>query len=198
MTAPVQPDFSHLTATTSTETFTNTPVAEPEYGPDVDASPAEAPFENLAPSSAKPPRDARKRPRGTVFGKKGEPTQPKAKVPQSSVRALTQADQDKISEYYVYFAMGVAPFRMATAQAITEQSDACAAAWMEMARKNVKVRKMIVGALEGGATGKLFFAHLPILISITPMDGIQKLMPKMFEILDRLRNTYHTEETQAA
>jgi hypothetical protein len=198
MTTPTQPDFSHLdlNATPSTENIGET---TEDFGPDVNAAPP--PFENIPVGTAAPPRDKRKRPRGTVFSRKsGEPvaTTPKAKIPQSSVRALTQADQDKIAEYYVYLAMGVAPFRMATAQAITEQSDACAAAWMEMARKNVKVRKMIVGALEGGATGKLIFAHLPILISITPMDGIQKLMPKMFEVLDRLRNTYHTEETQAA
>lgn len=178
MTAPVQPDFSHLTATTSDEQFTSTPDTTAEYGPDVDASPADAPFDNLPPSTAKPPRDARKRPRGTVFGKKDTPTQPKAKLPQSSVRALTNADKDKIAEYYVYLSMGVMPFRPQTAQAIVESSDACADAWMEMARKNVKVRKIVVNALEGGALGKLIAAHVPILMTLMPQGFIEQRLAR--------------------
>lgn len=88
----------------------------------------------------------------------------------SGIRQLTKEDEEQIATAYTFFAAGIMPFRMKTAQAVAESADQCAAAWVQMAKKNDRIRKMILAALEGGAAGALFFAHLPIVISLMPED----------------------------
>jgi len=166
MTAP---DFSHLVSTSE-------PLVEPQVGPDAGAADAAVadtpPFENVKVGGRKPPRSGTPRSTKSVFGKKSD----KPKAAASSVRQLTKADAERLSEYYVYASMALMPFRPATAQAVAQQADDCAEAWMEFAQKNVGARRVLVKILEGGAWGKIVAAHVPILLTLIPPGFMESRM----------------------
>ncbi len=137
-----------------------------EYGPDHSAPLSTEDIARQAIENGAPKQNRGKRaPRATesVLGNLGQNTKRN-----SGIRQLTKDDQEQIATAYTFFAAGIMPFRMKTAQAIAESADNCAAAWMEMAKKNDRIRKWILGALEGGALGALVFAHFPIIVSLMP------------------------------
>lgn len=147
--------------------------AEEDFGPDHAAPLSTEDIARQAIENGAPKQNRGKRaPRATesVLGNLGQNTKRN-----SGIRQLTKDDQEQIATAYTFFAAGIMPFRMKTAQAIAESADNCAAAWVEMSKKNDRIRKWILGALEGGALGALVFAHFPILVSLMPENMSETL-----------------------
>jgi hypothetical protein len=93
----------------------------------------------------------------------------------SGIRQLTQDDKAKISALYVYGSMGLMPFKPEAASAMANAADACAEAWLELSKKNDAVRRVLVALVEGGAWGKVFAAHTPIILTLLPKNAIPAL-----------------------
>jgi len=87
-------------------------------------------------------------------------------------RALVKGDIDKLAGMYALMGMAVAPVKPQIGLAFTEQADACATAWFDVARENDAVRRAILWIVEGGAWGALFLAHIPIIITAIPPDAL--------------------------
>jgi hypothetical protein len=153
--------------------------SDSDFGPDPSGASDESPsvFENLRKSKVKPPRTNGRAPRSTAetFGKLG--TNKKARSP---VRKLTSTDRDKIESLYTFGAMGLMSFRPKAATVMAESADKCADAWMELADQNDSVRRALLAIMEGGVWGKIFAAHLPILVALIPESAI----PPMFRGVD--------------
>lgn len=98
------------------------------------------------------------------------------KKPRSGVRALTEKDKEKIAGLYVAAAMGTMPFKPEVAQALATAADDCADAWYDLAKENDSVRRILLLIIEGGAWGKVFAAHVPILLALLPKDAFQGLL----------------------
>lgn len=142
-------------------------------------TPSEAfgPDHTSAPVTEPPKVNQKNPPRSTtsVFGKLGT-----NKKPRSGVRALTNDDKEKIATLYTFGAMGLMPFKPKAAQAMAGSADKCAEAWFDMARENDRVRRVLLMLIEGGAWGKVFAAHTPILIALLP----EGMMPAQFQGFD--------------
>lgn len=172
-----QPDFSHLdlNANASTATFTDVPV-DPPFGPDANATPpADSPFENVTAPPKSAPKSGKPKPVREAFKNLGNNTKPR-----SGIRALTTDDRDKIANLYVVAGMGLMAFREDTALALANSADACADAWMDVAKKNDRVRRVLLAMVEGGVWGKMFMAHLPILLTLVPDDALKRLPFSVF------------------
>jgi hypothetical protein len=159
------------------------PVTEPgipvqpsnAFGPDHSKTTEEIAQEFL---NKKPPKVNQKtppKPGASVFKSLGQ-----NKKPRSGVRALTVKDKEKIASLYTFGAMGLMPFKQNAAMAMARSADACAEAWYEMAQENDGVRRALLMLIEGGAWGKVFAAHTPILIALLP----ERFMPPMFANFD--------------
>jgi hypothetical protein len=149
-----------------------------EFGPDSDVPSDEptSPFENLRARKIKPRTNGRApRSAADTFGKLG--TNKKTRSP---VRKLTVTDRDKIASLYTFGAMGLMSFRPQAAQVMAESADKCADAWMELADQNDSVRRALLAIMEGGVWGKIFAAHLPILVALIP----ESALPPMFRGVD--------------
>lgn len=85
-----------------------------------------------------------------------------------AVAKLTAADQRKITNFYSYLALAVAPFNSKAAVALADNGEKCSEAWVELANQNIRVRKAILGMLEGGAWGMVIGAHVPIILASLP------------------------------
>lgn len=156
-------------------------IAEPstaEFGPDATAAVDEdsGPFANLKTRKAAPRVNGRApRSAGSTFGKLGGKLGTNKKL-RSPVRKLTPTDRDKIATLYTFGAAGLMPFRQKAAMAMAEGAETCADAWMELADQNDNVRRVLLAFLEGGVWGKVFAAHLPILVALIP----ESALPPMF------------------
>jgi hypothetical protein len=164
------------------------PVPQPSsaFGPDHTKSTEEIAQEFL---DRKPPKVNQKNPPksgASVFKTLGQ-----NKKPRSGVRALTVKDKEKIATLYTFGAMGLMPFKQKAAQAMAQSADACAEAWYEMAQENDGVRRVLLMLIEGGAWGKVFAAHTPILIALLP----DRLMPPMFANFDMSAFLQNEEES---
>lgn len=143
----------------------------------------------LAPKAAKPKADP-----GPGFGPDftqtdGEPVRPpkinekhppkpsplgnlgQNKKLRSPVRKLTEDDKGRVAALYTILAGIVRIFKPVAAQAIEFQTESCVDAWWDLAENNDKVRRALLALIEGGDWGKLFLAHLPIVVAVLP-DGI--------------------------
>lgn len=168
------PDFSHLNLKKSDAEFDAASDAT-EFGPDVTAIP-EQPFDNLKAKKASAPKGRPgTRSAGSVFGKLGQ-----NKKSRSTARALVLADKEKIANLYVYGSMGIMPFKQDTAMAMANSAEACADAWFDLAKENDTVRRAILAMIEGGVWGKVFFAHMPILVSLIPGDVMASRFGALF------------------
>lgn len=97
------------------------------------------------------------------------------KKPRSGVRAMTDKDRDKVAQLYLAAAMGTMPFKPKVSQALATSADDCADAWVELAKENDSVRRILLMLIEGGAWGKLFAAHAPILMALLPDDAFANM-----------------------
>lgn len=88
----------------------------------------------------------------------------------SGVRALTKSDRERIVGLYVSIGFGVMMVNQPVARTIAEQSEACADAWIDLARENDSVRRALLFVIEGGAWGAVFVAHMPIMLALLPED----------------------------
>lgn len=95
----------------------------------------------------------------------------------SAVRALTNSDRDALIQFYVGVGMTAKMFNSRAADAIVEQAESCANAWMELAKKNDAVRKALLAMMEGGAWGGVIFAHLPIVMAFLPEGAMARILP---------------------
>lgn len=142
----------------------NTSPSDVEFGPDPSRVP-EMPKVN----EKNPPRSARSVKNGD---KNGGFTLGMNAKPRSGIPQLTTEDRDKIASLYTFAAMGVMPFKQDAAKAMAGSAEACADAWMELSKKNDGVRRVIKALVEGGAWGKVFAAHTPILLALLPANAI--------------------------
>lgn len=88
----------------------------------------------------------------------------------SGVRQLTKSDHDKIEGLYITLGFGVMLVNQPAAQVIAEQATPCADAWVNLARENDGVRRILLFMIEGGAWGAVFVAHLPIMFALLPKE----------------------------
>lgn len=109
---------------------------------------------------------------GGILGNLGQ-----NKKTRSGIRPLVKADKEAITQLYVYSAMAVMQFRPTTAQAMAENAERCADAWVELASKNDAVRRAILALVEGGAWSGIFLAHAPILLTMIPEGIGARFMP---------------------
>jgi hypothetical protein len=143
-----------------------------DFGPDHTAAENSSPFENLTGKARPNPRRGRP-PRSTAdaFGKLG--TNKKARSP---VRKLSASDREKIVSLYTFGAMGLMTVRPKAATAMANSAENCADAWVELADQNDNVRRALLAIIEGGVWGKIFAAHMPILLALLPENSL----PPMF------------------
>lgn len=94
------------------------------------------------------------------------------KAARSPVRKLTEADRQKIEDFYagisLAFVMPTPLFNQDAAEACASQAKACADAWYRLAENNDAVRRVVLMFIEGGAWGALVTAHLPIALAFLP------------------------------
>jgi hypothetical protein len=88
----------------------------------------------------------------------------------SGVRQLTKSDHDKIEGLYITLGFGVMLVNQPAAQVIAEQATPCADAWVNLARENDGIRRILLFMIEGGAWGAVFVAHLPIMFALLPKE----------------------------
>lgn len=130
----------------------------------VDEIPAEdfGPDPQAVPPDDKPPSEGKKKAQEFIG------TLGKNKKARGGPRRLTVKDRDKIVSLYASIAMPVMMFKPATGQAIAENTESCADAWMQLAEENDSVRRTLLMLIEGGAWGAVIAAHLPILLTLAP------------------------------
>lgn len=102
--------------------------------------------------------------------------------PRSGIRKLTGDDREYIVNAYVLFANMARTFHPRFATALTDQSEFCADAWMELAEKNDTVRRNILAFIEGGGWGKVFVAHVPVLMAVLPEKTLEKMLERSMDI----------------
>lgn len=108
------------------------------------------------------------------------------------LRPLTTEDRDKLAALYAGLgagvkagaAIGLPVLRERTGEALADNAETCADAWMEMAAENNHVRRAILFLVEGGAWTKLLVAHMPILATLmpeTPPKWMQDILARRME-----------------
>jgi len=108
------------------------------------------------------------------------------------LRPLTTEDRDKLAALYAGLgagvkagaAIGLPVLRERTGDALADNAETCADAWIDMAAENNHVRRAILFLVEGGAWTKLFVAHLPILATLmpeTPPKWMQDILARRME-----------------
>jgi hypothetical protein len=172
MANPQPPEWSE-----SETSGAGVPFPEPSnaFGPDYTKTSEEIAQDFIG---KRPPKVNQKnppRPANSVFGKLGQ-----NKKPRSGIRALVEADKEKIASLYTFGAMGLMPFKPKAAQAMAISAEKCAEAWYELARENDGVRRALLMLIEGGVWGKVFAAHTPIILALLP----ERMMPPMFAGFD--------------
>lgn len=174
MNAPTPPEWTEPVDTATEVPF---PIPQPSqaFGPDHTLSTEEIAQEAINRRIPKVNQNKPPKPASSAFGKLGQ-----NKKPRSGVRALTVQDKDKIASLYTFGAMGLMPFKPKAAQAMAMSAEKCAEAWYEMARENDGVRRVLLMLIEGGAWGKVFAAHTPIILALLP----ENMMPPMFSGFD--------------
>lgn len=149
------------------EEFTRDTVnnATDNFGPDFTKSAAETPIR-----------------RHTKVKSEGKPfasTLGLNKKPRSGVRAIVEADKEKIASLYMFAGMGIMPLNMKVGEAFGTAANDCAEAWYQLAKENDAVRRVILGLIEGGAWGKVFAAHSPIIFAAIPEDFRARIFDRM-------------------
>lgn len=136
----------------------------PDYGPD---------FTQTEGNGTKPPPKSSQKnpPRKSPFDTLGQ-----NKKLRSPIRKLSEQDRPRVQSLYVVVAGVVRIFHPRAALAIDMQADACVTAWFELAENNDKVRRALLAVIEGGDWGKLFMAHLPIIIAVLPESMVERVM----------------------
>lgn len=146
-----------------------------DFGPDHTDATDVPPFENIPTKTAPKPRNGREPRAGkSVFGNLGQ-----NKKLRSPVRKLTEKDRDAIASGYMYGAMGVMLFNEPAAKLMATSATKYADCWLDVADENDKVRRFILGLMEGGVWGKLFLAHMPLLALMVPKSA---LPPKLRDV----------------
>ena len=102
--------------------------------------------------------------------------------PRSGIRKLTGDDREYIVNSYVMFANMARGFHPRFATALAEQSEFCADAWMELAEKNDSVRRNILAFIEGGGWGKVFVAHVPVLMAVLPEKTLERMLERSMDL----------------
>lgn len=92
------------------------------------------------------------------------------KKPRSGVRALNKQDAERLTNWYLGFALMLAPLNRNASKAIADNVDQCVDAWLDLAAQNDNVRRFLLSILEGGAWSKVIGAHMPILYAAVPPD----------------------------
>lgn len=103
----------------------------------------------------------------------------------SPIRRLTDDDEAVLAAWYVRIGKIVRKFRPELATALDEQADDCAHTWCELAATNDKVRRTILGVIEGGEWSKVIAAHTPIFMAVIPTSVVEKIMFRSFELFAR-------------
>lgn len=105
------------------------------------------------------------------------------KATRSPVRKLTEADRQKIEDFYagisLVFVMPTPLFNEDAANATAGQAKACADAWYRLAENNDSVRRVVLMFIEGGAWGAIVTAHIPIFLAFLP-ESTKSAMGSMF------------------
>jgi hypothetical protein len=149
------------------------PQTSEAFGPDHTRSTEDVVKEKLAADGINPPKTAERNPPRRARGLGQNVNR------NSGVRQLTKDDRDKIAALYTFGAAGIMPFRMKTAQAMAESAETCADAWVDLAKKNDSVRRVLLMLIEGGAIGALFAAHLPIIMTLLPETALSGMFKGM-------------------
>lgn len=146
------------------------------FGPDASRTDEKPTFNEKVPSpAAQKAKEA--------LGSLGDNTKPR-----SGVRKLGESDREWIVRKYTTFAKMAHPFHPNFANALADQADECADAWMGVAEKNDKVRRQILAAIEGGAWGELIVAHGPIVIALLPERFLNKMLDRSMELFGSFLN----------
>lgn len=103
----------------------------------------------------------------------------------SPIRRLNDDDEKTLADWYRRAAKIARKFRPELADALEEQADDCAHTWCELAATNDKVRRMILGVIEGGEWGKVMAAHTPIIMAVLPASVIEKIVLRGFALFAR-------------
>lgn len=153
------------------------------FGPDASKTDEKPDFGEKESPAAKKARDA--------LGSLGNNTRPR-----SGVRQLGASDHAWIQGKYLTVSRVARPFHPNFADAMEQQSEMCADAWMNIAAKNDKVRKQILAAIEGGAWGELILAHSPIFMALLPERFLNRLLDQSMELFGSFLNRTSGEEAQ--
>lgn len=114
----------------------------------------------------------------------------------SGVRKLGEVERVWILRKYLNLAKMAKPFHPKFADALEDQAEECADAWMGVAEKNDKVRRQILAAIEGGAWGELLVSHGPILIALLPERFLNQLLDRSMELFGSFLNRTSGDEEQ--
>lgn len=129
------------------------------------------------------PKDKPIKPQGDPLGSLG--LNAKAR---SGIRKLTDADRDYVAGGYVMLANMARPFHPRVAEGLETQADFCADAWMDLAEKNDTVRRNILAYIEGGGWGKVFMAHVPVLMAVLPEKTLERMMERSMDVFGQFMN----------
>lgn len=139
-----------------------------DMGPDFSQTTNEIPIEPPKASVKNPPRRS-------PLGKLGD-----NKKLRSPVRKLSDEDTSRLATWYRSIGVALTAFRIESlanlGEAMQVQADACAQAWTDLAANNDKVRRIILGLVEGGDWGRLAASHSPLLLAVLPEDLVRRLV----------------------
>lgn len=152
------------------------------FGPDASRTDEKPSFEESAPSAAAQKAKA-------VLGSLGDNTKTR-----SSIRQLTMDDHAWIQNKYLTIARMAKPFHPNFADAMEVQSELCANSWVNVARKNDKVRRQILAAIEGGAWGELLVSHGPILMALLPERFLNRILEQSMDLFGAFLNRTSGDE----
>lgn len=152
------------------------------FGPDASRTEEKPNFEETAPSAAAQKAKA-------VLGSLGDNTKTR-----SNIRQLTADDHAWIQNKYLTVSRMARPFHPNFADAMEVQSGLCADSWMNVARKNDKVRRQILAAIEGGAWGELLISHGPILMALLPERFLNRILEQSMDLFGAFLNRTAEDE----
>lgn len=139
-----------------------------DFGPDVSVTPKTPPKVN----QDKPPRPSPL----SQLGQNKKLRSPVRKLSREPAKENELSDWDRLGGWYLRIAKIVRPLRPALSAAIEEQAEDCVNAWFDLAENNDKVRRWILGLIEGGDWGKVIAAHTPLFMAVLPERTIERIM----------------------
>lgn len=132
-----------------------------------------------------PPLDAKRKFSNPLKNGNAKPSMPlnlgHNKKRASGVRQLAAADKEKIASLYMIASMATMPLSNKVSMAFLDAKEECAEAWFELAREHDGVRKFILAIIEGGAWGKVFAAHIPIMFAAMPEKFVEQRLAGLFD-----------------